>query len=58
MSTVVRWTLAVMVATIIALPALGGQALAAKSTKTVNAKSALKSLVKDTKSLPKAAASK
>src|SRR5436190_10147068 len=45
-------------ASLLILLALGGQAQAAKSTKTVNAKSTLTSLVNQTKNLPKLAASK
>jgi hypothetical protein len=52
-------TLAVMVgATLLLLTAFSTQALAAKSTKTVNATATLTSLVNQTKNLPKLAASK
>ena len=44
-------------ASLLILLALGGQAQAAKSTKTVNAKSTLTSLVNQTKNLPRQAAS-
>ena len=43
---------------LLVLLALGGQAQAAKSTKTVNARSTLTSLVNQTKSLPRLAASR
>ena len=45
-------------ASLLILLALGGQAQAAKSTKTVNATATLTSLVNQTKNLPKQAASK
>ncbi len=45
-------------ATLLLLTAFGAQALAAKSTKTVNATATLTSLVNKTKNLPKLAASK
>ncbi len=45
-------------ASLLVLLALGGQAQAAKSTKTVNARSTLTSLVNQTKSLPRLAASR
>ena len=59
MPTAVSRALAVTVgASLLILLALGGQALAAKSTKKVNATATLTSLVNQTKNLPKLAASK
>lgn len=50
--------LAVVVGASLLLSALGAPTLAAKATKTVNATATLSALVKQTRSLPKAAASK
>ncbi|HEV7804309.1 MAG TPA: C25 family cysteine peptidase [Solirubrobacteraceae bacterium] len=59
MPNAVRRATAVIVGASLLLPsALGAPALAAKATKTVNATATLSSLVKQTRSLPKAAASK
>jgi hypothetical protein len=58
MTNAVRRALAVTVgASLLITIAGGGQALAAKSTKTVNARATLTSLVNKTQSLPRAAAS-
>ena len=53
-----RATGVAVAASLLALLAFGGQAQAAKSTKTVNATATLTSLVNQTKNLPKDAASK